>query len=109
MRYVLNPFTGQLDAVDVSMMVKQAEVDFGSTPVESATFTITDTNITAASNIVGQIAYVAPTGKDLDELEFDSFDLRFAPGAGQCTLYARSLEGYVADKFKINYSYNIGV
>lgn len=86
---------------------KQTEVDFGTVPVQSATFTITDTDITTSSNILGQIAYVAPTDKSLDELEFDSFDFRFTPGAGQCTLLMTALEGYVADKFKINYSYNV--
>jgi hypothetical protein len=49
---------------------------------------------------------VAPTGKSLDELEFDSFDFRAVAGAGNFTLYARSLEGLVADKYKINYSYS---
>jgi hypothetical protein len=86
---------------------KQTEIDLGSTPVYEATFTITDANITTSSVIVGYIAYVAPTGKDIDELEFDNFDLRFAPAAGSCTLYARSLEGLVEGKFKVNYSYNI--
>jgi hypothetical protein len=86
---------------------KQTEIDFGSTPIEEKTFTITDANITTSSIITGSIAYEAPTGKELDELEFDNFDLMFVAGTGQCTLYARSLNGYVADKFKLNYAYNI--
>ena len=49
------------------------------------------------------MAYEAPTGKDLDELDMDGLDLKFGPGTGQFTLYARGLDGYVADKFKINY------
>lgn len=97
--------TGVTDITGVSYN-KQTEIDFGATPVESATFTITDSDITTASKIIGQIAYVAPTGKELDELEFDSFDIKFAPAAGSCTLFIRSLEGYVADKFKLNYSFN---
>jgi hypothetical protein len=86
---------------------KQTEIDFGTTPVYEASFTITDSEVTTSSIIVAQIAYVAPTGKELDELEFDFFDFRCTPGTGSFTLYARSLEGLVADKFKINYSYNI--
>ena len=96
----------QIDTVDITGIVKQVEVDFGSTPVDEATFTIIDVDVFPIANIIGSIAYVAPTDKDLDELEFDSFDLRFVAGLGQFTLYARSLEGYVADKFKINYAYN---
>ena len=85
---------------------RQTEIDFGATPVEVADIIITDAGINTGSRITGQIAYVAPTGKEIDELEFDAFDLRFAPGAGQCTLHITSLEGLVADKFVIYYSYN---
>jgi len=86
--------------------VSQTEIDFGSLPVQSASFTINDANITTNTNIIVQLAYVAPTNKSLDELEFDTFDFRAAAGASQFTLLATSLEGYVADKFKINYVYN---
>jgi hypothetical protein len=86
---------------------KQTEIDFGTTPVYEASFTITDSEITTSSIIVAQIAYVAPTDKDIDELEFDFFDFRCTAGTGNFTLYARSLEGLVADKFKIFYSYNV--
>jgi len=86
---------------------KQVEIDFGSTPVYEETFTITDSEVTTSSIIIVQTAYVAPTGKSLDELEFDSFDFRCAAGTGNFTLYVRSLEGLVADKFKINYSFSI--
>jgi hypothetical protein len=82
---------------------KMTEIDFGSTPIAEKEFTVTDADVTATSKIVGCIAYVAPTGKDLDELEFDAIDLKFAPGAGQLKIYAKGLEGYVADKFKVYY------
>lgn len=86
-----------------SVALYQAEVDFGVTPVSEASFTITNAAVTASSIISGTVAYAAPTGKDLDELDMDGLDLKFAPGTGQLTLYARGLDGYVADKFKINY------
>jgi hypothetical protein len=82
---------------------KITEIDFGSTPIAEKEFTIADTDVTATSKIVGCIAYVAPTGKELDELEFDAIDLKFAPGAGQFKIYAKGLEGYIADKFKVYY------
>ena len=86
---------------------RQTEIDFGTIPIYEKEFTIVDTDISAASNIIAQLAYVAPTEKELDELEFDNLDFRCAPGAGSFTLYVRSLEGLVADKFKVNYSFNI--
>ena len=86
--------------------MKQTEIDFGVTPIGEKIFTITDTDIDALAIILVQLAYVAPTGKELDELEFDSFDFRCYPGVGSFTLLAISKEGYVADKFKINYTYS---
>jgi len=84
-------------------IVKQVEIDFGSLPVSEAKFVITDASVTPSSHITGSVAYEAPTGKDLDELEMDLLDLKFGPGSGQFTLYAVGENGYVADKFKINY------
>lgn len=85
--------------------VKQTEIDFGSTGLDEETFIIADASVTANSIISGTIAYVAPTSKSLDEMEMDSFELKFAPGAGQFTLYITTTDGsLVADKFKVNYT-----
>ena len=83
--------------------VSQTEIDFGTTPVAEMGFTIADASVTPASKITGSVAYQAPTGKDLDELEMDELDLKFGPGSGQLTIYARGRDGYIADKFKVNY------
>jgi hypothetical protein len=85
--------------------VSQIEIDFGLTPIDEKDFTIVNALITPTTNIIAQIAYVAPTNKELDELEFDSFDFRCVAGTGSFTLHARSLEGYVSEKFKVNYLY----
>lgn len=82
---------------------KQTEVDFGTTPVSSKTFTVADDEVTVYSRIFAQVAYEAPTGKDLDEVELDLIILICAPGDKVITIHAKALEGYVADKFKINY------
>ncbi len=101
--------TGAEGTIDSSLLppntgfVKQVEIDFGALPVSEALFTITDASVTPTSYLTGDIAYVAPTGKDLDEIEMDVIDLVFGPGSGNFTLYARGRDGYVADKFRINY------
>ncbi len=94
---------GAFAAPTAAAGISQTEIDFGVTLVSEASFLITDANVSAGSKIIGSVAYVAPTGKDLDELDMDGLDLKFAPGAGQFTLYARGMDGYVADKFRINY------
>ncbi len=86
-----------------STNIKQTEVDFGTVPISEKEFTITDADVLVTSQLIGNVAYEAPTGKELDELEMDSLDLKFAPGAGQFKIYAKGLDGYLADKFKINY------
>ncbi len=86
-----------------STNIKQTEIDFGETPVAEASFLVTDVDVGGTSQLIASVAYEAPTGKDLDELDMDGLDLKLAPGAGQFTIYARGMDGYVADKFKINY------
>jgi len=83
--------------------IKQTEIDFGTIPISEKEFTITDSDVLINSQITGNVAYETPTGKDLDELEMDSIDLKFAPGNGQFKIYAKGLEGYLEGKFKINY------
>jgi hypothetical protein len=86
-----------------SVNIKQTEVDFGMTPLSEAEFTVSDSDVSGSSQIIGGVAYEAPTGKDLDEIEMDAIDVKFQPGSGQFIVIIKGLEGYLADKFKINY------
>lgn len=83
--------------------ITQIEIDFGATPVAEAIFMVADGSVTASSIITGGIAYQAPTGKDLDELEMDSIYIIFGASAGQVNIFAKGLEGYLHDKFLVNY------
>jgi hypothetical protein len=87
-----------------STNIKQTEVDFGATPVADGTFTVTDTDVSATSQLIAQVAYEAPTGKDLDEIEMDDLQIRCKPAAGSFDMYIKAADGsYLHDKFKINY------
>lgn len=101
----LNIYTTSWGAVGGagSVNIKQTEIDFGSSDVDGMEFTIADGDVTGASQLTGTVAYEAPTGKEVDELQLDGLDLKFGPGSGQFTLYATALEGVVSGKFKINY------
>jgi len=37
-------------------------------------------------------------------MEMDAIDLKFQPGSGQFIVRVKGLEGYLHDKFKINYA-----
>ena len=82
-----------------------SEIDFGETPINEKEFTIVDANIVATSKITASLAYEAPTGKDLDEIEMDILSIICGQSAmGSFKMFVKSIDGsYLADKFKINY------
>lgn len=87
--------------------INEAEIDVGATPVEQATGTIGVIGLLNTSKIIGGVAYVAPTGKDADELEMDALEIKFEPRPDNLIVHIKGLEGYIADRFKIWYSYVI--
>lgn len=96
--------TGTTLTAASSISMVETEVDFGSTPVgETTAFTITDATVSGTSKIMLSLSGAAPTGKDQDELEMDAFHMWALPGSGSFSLYMRPLEGFVHDKFKVNY------
>ena len=87
---------------------KQTEIDFGAALMREGIFVVTDADVTAASKLEGNVAYVATVDHLLDDIQCDAFDCKFAPGVGQFTLYIRALIGAVAGKYKINYTVSVG-
>lgn len=87
----------------------RTEIDFGTLPVYQKEFTITDTSVLITSNITASVAYEAPTGKDLDELEMDSLTITCGQATnGTFKILVRSIDNsYLSGKFKINYSITI--
>jgi hypothetical protein len=85
--------------------ITQTEIDFGTTPLSEQTFTITDAAAIVGSKIIATLAYDAPTGKDLDELDMDDIVIKCGNATtGSFSMYVCSNDGsYLADKFKINY------
>ena len=86
-----------------SVDVKQTEIDFGATPLTEASFTVSDAGVSSSSQLMGGIAYEAPTDRDLDEVEMEPFNVRFGPGTGAFTVFIQALEGPVEGKYKLNY------
>jgi hypothetical protein len=104
MRRAIASLSTGLDNVS-SAAVSEAEIDVGATPVAEATVNVVNASITTASKIIGGIAYSAPTGKDLDEVDMDAISLLFKPLAGSFDIKVKGLEGSIADKFKVWYTY----
>lgn len=89
------------------MKVYVVEIDFGSTPVQSATFTITDSNVQLVNFVMPYQAGIAATGRQVDENDMDKMSLVAIVGVGQFTLYAEGRDGPLSGKYKIGYQ--IGV
>jgi hypothetical protein len=85
--------------------VTEVEVDFGTTPVFDATFTITDAAITSsASKVVISESGKPATGRVAGDAQWDSILCSANPSAGSAAVYARANPGPVVGKRKLQYS-----
>lgn len=93
--------------IRLSLRTKQVEIDFGSgLNQHQKIFNIVDDNVSVGNKVMASLAYEAPTGKSLDELEMDEIIFKCKANDGSIDLIATSLFGPVRDKFKINYQIN---
>jgi hypothetical protein len=79
-------------------------VNFGTLPVRSHTFTITDSNVTTSSHLIIAQSGAAAPGRQADENEMDPILFSGTPGSGQFTLIANALTGPVVGQYNVNYA-----
>jgi hypothetical protein len=82
----------------------EAEVDFGFAPVYSATFTITDASISAASKVQVLPCGKAATGRTADDWAWDGATFAALPASGSATCYAVFTPGPIVGRRKVQYS-----
>ena len=82
-------------------------VDFGSTPVDFATFTITDANVSSTSYVEAFFMVDSTTNNTVDDHRRAAVFCRLVclPAAGSFTLEAYSQMGFMYGQFKIRYAY----
>jgi len=80
----------------------EAEIDFGSNPVRSKRFTITDAGVTGASKIAVLASGKVATGRVGNDWEWDAITFAALPGTGTFTLTALA-SGRVLGKRTIQY------
>ena len=85
--------------------VEEAEVDFGNVVgLTDKTFTITDADVTTASRIVAQVMSVSPSdGRNVDEVEWETWDIYCRPGTGTFDLTMKNRFGSVMGRFVVGY------
>ena len=85
--------------------VVEVEVDFGSSEIEEASFTITDATVNANSLIMLSISGNTPSdGRDIDEVRLENMQMLATPGSGQFSLYMNPKVGTTTGKFKVLYN-----
>jgi hypothetical protein len=82
----------------------EAEVDFGSKPVYTASFTITDAGISAASKVQVLPCGKAATGRTADDWAWDGATFAALPASGSATCYAVFSPGPIVGRRKVQYS-----
>ncbi len=80
-----------------SITASQVTVDFGTVPVYSKSFTVTDVAVTSTTKLC-----VVPSGTS-DELEMDNFVCAAKSATGSFTLYATAIPGPVTGQRTFNY------
>lgn len=100
-------FTAQLSGIPGGPLayITEVEIDFGPIPRSDGFFVVLDPRVKLGAHILAEVAYKAPTGKDLDEIEMDDLEIRAgAPSDGVMNLFIHAADGsYLHDKFRVNY------
>jgi|TARA_R110000782_G_C14543474_1_gene384075 hypothetical protein len=81
------------------------EIDFGSMPLSSKEFIISDVNIYSISSVTASLLYEATTSKEVDEFEMDIVSVVCGKVVdGSFTMFIESVDGsYLEGEFKIEY------
>jgi uncharacterized surface anchored protein len=91
----------------VANLIVETQIDLGDLPVSEASIYVSNPNVKINSNIIGAVAYKKPTNKDLDELDMDTFNLKFEPLNGGFNVKIKGNEGNLHGEFIIFYAYNL--
>lgn len=81
----------------------EVEIDFGSTPVSSKNFTITDAAVSSTLNIVVQPSGKPATNRVGNDFEWDVIQFTTVPGTGDFVLAATVVNGHVRGRRKVLY------
>ena len=91
----------------VAESISEIQIDVGDLPVYEASVYVANPSVTINSNITGSVAYKKPTNKDIDELDMDSFTLKFEALAGGFNVKIKGNEGSIHGEFIISYTYSL--
>jgi hypothetical protein len=87
----------------LGLIWKVAEIDFGTKPQWSQTFTITDAAVASTSHIAVACSGQVATGRTGDDWAWDALVLTAVSGTGSFALTAYAIPGPVVGKRKIQY------
>ena len=82
----------------------EVEIDFGSTPIYSKTFTIVNSIISTNDKIMAFFSSNPATGRVGNDAEWDAISFSSVANAGTFSLTATSINGAVVDRRNIFYT-----
>jgi len=96
------------DGADGVVAVAEVEVDFGATPTDSASATVTDAGISAASVFLCQVSGGSTTDNDADAHAFLALDSAVwaVPGSGSAVVHIQTRDVTATGAFKVRYIYS---
>lgn len=82
---------------------KLVEIDFGSVPVSTKSFTITDAEVLATFNVIAQPSGKPATGRVGNDFSVEAIQCTTVPAAGSFALHVTVLNGHIRGKRNIVY------
>jgi hypothetical protein len=81
----------------------EVTLNFGSTPVYDAVFTVVDASVVSGSKIIIVPCGKAATGRTADDWQWDGLILAATPGAGVFTVYCTAHPGPIVGNRLVQY------
>lgn len=94
---------GSWAAPTAAVAATEVQLNFGTDPVDSKQFTVTDAAVTPTSKIIIVQSAVAGAGGATDDSELDPIAVSAFPSSGSFTVNAHALKGRVVGKYMFNY------
>ena len=98
--------TKNIQAEKIFNLISSVIVNFGSLPKESLETTVYSEYVKEGAKITAELAYSAPSSKDLDEITMDKlYIICGEPTDGSFQMVIEAVDGsYLSGEFIINYS-----
>lgn len=94
---------GKSDVGHTHSFLKSAELDFGSSLVADALFSVSDAAVSTSSKILAFVTWLSSLDRDMDEIAVDPISIAIEPKTGSFDVRAAAVDGAVSGKYGLVY------